>query len=78
MSLVERKWGKKVHLVFKMRGPKELYLGPKEAPAPEKVREALHYVETMKKEYDQHYDELKEKLLKLLLPSRGQDNLPPP
>ena len=69
---MERKWGKKVHLVFKMRGPRELYLGPKDAPAPEKIKEALHYVEMMKNEYNQHYDELREKLLKLLPPSHGQ------
>jgi hypothetical protein len=66
LSLVERKWGKKVHLVFKMRGPKELYLGPKDNPNPDKVRQALLYVDQMKAEYTSHYDNLKERLEALL------------
>jgi len=66
VSLVERKWGKKVYLVFKMRGPKELYLGPRDNPNPEKVREALLYVERMRGEYVSHYDALKERLQALL------------
>lgn len=66
MSLVERKWGKKIHLVFKMRGPKEIYLGPKDRPNKEKVRQALNYVEQMKEEYVKHYDGLRERLQALL------------
>ncbi len=66
MSLVERKWGKKVHLVFKMRGPQELYLGPKDKPNPERVRQALLYVEKMKDEYVSHYDNLKSRLEALI------------
>jgi len=66
LSLVERKWGKKIHLVFKMRGPKEIYLGPKDRPNKEKVRQALNYVEQMKEEYVKHYDGLRERLQALL------------
>jgi len=66
LSLVERKWGKKIHYVFKMRGPKELYLGPKEKPNPERVKEALQYVEQLESEYVRHYDELKDRLSTLL------------
>lgn len=66
MSLVERKWGKKIHLVFKMRGPKEIYLGPKDRPNREKVRQALNYADQMKEEYVKHYDGLRERLQALL------------
>jgi hypothetical protein len=66
LSLVERKWGKKIHLVFKMRGPKEIYLGPKDRPNKEKVRQALEYVDQMKQEYVKHYDGLRERLQALL------------
>jgi len=66
LSLVERKWGKKIHLVFKMRGPKEIYLGPKDRPNREKVRQALNYADQMKEEYVKHYDGLRERLQALL------------
>jgi len=74
VSLLERPWGKhkRLYYVFHMRKekgkkfPRELYLGPKDNPNPERVREALKYVEELKGEYDRRYDELRDKLLKLL------------
>jgi hypothetical protein len=73
LSLVERKWGKKIHLVFKMRGPREIYLGPKDKPNRDKVRQALEYVDQMKEEYVKHYDGLRERLEALL---KGESETP--
>lgn len=63
---MERKWGRKVHLVFKMRGPRELYLGPRDNPNPEKVKLAIKYVDELETEYKEHYEALRMKLAALL------------
>ena len=65
MSLVERKWGKKLHLVFKTRTG-EIYLGPKARPRPDRVKRAIEYVDEVAGEYAGHYQALREKLLALL------------
>jgi hypothetical protein len=49
-----------------MRGPRELYLGPKDNPNPERVREAMSYARSLKEEYIRHYEQLESDLSRLL------------
>lgn len=63
MSLYNRKIGNAVYRVFKKDGTNQIHLGPVGKEDPEKVKEALAYIQQSREQSMKHWDELELQLL---------------
>lgn len=60
MSLVKRRVGNRTYLYFKLPGPDEIYLGPADNIKPDRLNQALEYLEGRIEHYQKIVEELKQ------------------